>query len=76
MTRTAKDRKRRIIREVFSEPELRKMFTDRTDEDLFREIGIAVIGSIREAALKSLGLAHLVIWTGYEFLIDIERKEV
>lgn len=63
-------RQKRMIRNAYSVPELRAAFRDRSDEELFFEIGAGALGPVKTAALQSQSLGHLVVWCGYEYLTD------
>ena len=48
------------IRAVFTEEELRMIFTKRIDEGLFKSIGY-----------QAEGVPHLAVWKGYEMLCGV-----
>lgn len=53
------------VKKVYTKEQLRLFFVKRSHDDLFREIGELDFTS-REAQMGG----HLVIWRGYELLVD------
>ena len=76
MTKSDAREQKARIRKVFGKDELRRMFRERAEDEMFEQIGRGLIGPIRAAALRSIGLGHVVIWTGFEYLTDSVRLEV
>lgn len=70
----AAEQKRRI-RLMFSDKELRATFAKRTDDEMFFAVGKLKLGAVKTAALMALGLGHVVVWEGYEYLNDVEVGE-
>lgn len=70
----AREQKKRILK-MFTVGDLRRTFRERTDDEMFFQVGSLDLGPVRTAALQALGKSHLVVWHGYEYVAGISAAE-